>query len=123
MRAWLALCVIALGLGAAVAPARAAGRTPLPVISPAPAGSQCVAPPAEMRRNHMTLLTHQRDDTVRSGVRGAKASLKGCVDCHASARTHSVAKAETDFCVSCHRYAAVNIDCFECHTGKAGGSP
>jgi hypothetical protein len=86
------------------------------VIEPARAGTQCVEPPDVMRRNHMDFLKHQRDDTVRGGVRGAKHSLKGCIDCHASAATRSVAQAPGDFCVSCHSYAAVKIDCFECHT-------
>ena len=97
--------------------AGAQGRTPLPTVHKAPAGTQCVAPPAEMRRKHMEMLKHQRDDTVRGGIRGAKASLRGCVDCHAGAETHSVVKASTDFCVSCLGYAAVKIDCFECHSG------
>jgi hypothetical protein len=66
----------------------------------------------------MELLKHQRDDTVRGGIRGAKYSLKDCVGCHAGAKTRSVAAAPGDFCVSCHSYAAVTIDCFECHTGK-----
>jgi len=95
------------------------GRTPKPVVERASQGAQCVADPAFMRRNHMDLLKHQRDDTVRGGIRGAKYSLKDCIDCHASVKTASVAKAETNFCVSCHSYAAVKIDCFECHTGKA----
>jgi predicted CXXCH cytochrome family protein len=95
------------------------GRTPLPVIEPATAGTQCVEPADVMRRNHMRFLEHQRDETVHGGVRGAKHSLKGCIDCHASAKTASVAKAETNFCVSCHSYAAVRIDCFECHTNKS----
>jgi hypothetical protein len=30
-----------------------------------------------------------------------------------------VAAAPGDFCVSCHTYAAVRIDCFECHASKA----
>lgn len=72
-----------------------------------------------MRRQHMEFLKHQRDDTVRGGIRGAKYSLKACVDCHASQKTASVTKAETNFCVSCHTYAAVKIDCFECHTSKS----
>ncbi len=95
------------------------GRTPLPTIEPATAGTQCVEPADVMRRNHMRFLEHQRDATVHGGVRGAKHSLKGCIDCHAGAKTASVAKAETHFCVSCHSYAAVRIDCFECHTSKS----
>ncbi|MDP2004733.1 MAG: hypothetical protein Q8K45_03585 [Rubrivivax sp.] len=97
----------------------AGARTPKPVVEAATAGTQCVAPPEVMRRDHMEFLKHQRDDTVHGGIRGAKFSLKGCIDCHASQKTQSVAKDESNFCVSCHAYAAVKIDCFECHTSKA----
>ncbi|MDE2416785.1 MAG: hypothetical protein KGN32_03180 [Burkholderiales bacterium] len=90
------------------------GRVPKPVIEAA-RGGQCVEDPAFMRRNHMELLKHQRDDTMRGGVRGAKYSLKTCIECHASQATNSVAATPTNFCVSCHSYAAVKIDCFECH--------
>ena len=115
--AWLASATLGLLMvGGAEAET---GRTPKPVVEPAAAGSQCVEPPAVMRRNHMAFLKHQRDDTVRGGIRGAKHSLKACIDCHASQKTASVAKAETNFCVSCHTYAAVKIDCFECHTDKS----
>lgn len=117
MRARVAVLSLLLA-GAAVA-AGEATRTPQPVIEPARPGSQCVADPATMRRTHMDLLKHQRDDTVRGGIRGAKASLKACVECHANARTGSVAAGPTGFCVSCHSYAAVEIDCFGCHTPKA----
>jgi hypothetical protein len=98
------------------------GRTPKPVIERAAKGERCVADPAFMRRNHMDLLKHQRDDTVHGGIRGAKYSLKECIACHASRQTMSVNGAETNFCVSCHSYAAVKIDCFECHTGKVGAT-
>jgi hypothetical protein len=83
------------------------------------AGTQCVAAPDVMRRDHPSLLKHQRDETVHRGVREARASLKACIGCHASAATGSVAQAKTDFCSSCHGYAAVQIDCFECHSSKA----
>ena len=116
MRARVAVLLLLLA-GAAVA-GGAGARTPLPVIERAAPGTQCVADPATMRRTHMDLLKHQRDDTVRGGIRGAKFSLKGCIDCHASQKTNSVAQAETNFCVSCHSFAAVKIDCFECHTSK-----
>jgi predicted CXXCH cytochrome family protein len=107
-------------LAAVMLPASAGeARTTLPVIEPAAAGAQCVEPADAMRRNHMRFLTHQRDDTVRGGIRGAKFSLKACIECHASKQTASVAQAETNFCVSCHSYAAVRIDCFECHTGTS----
>ena len=119
-----ALATIASGgfAGAAFA-ADAVGRTPLPTIEPATKGEQCVAEPAFMRRNHMDLLKHQRDETVFGGIRGAKYSLKECIACHASSKTGSVAKAETNFCVSCHSYTAVKIDCFECHTDKPAAKP
>ena len=116
MRARVAVLLLLLA-GTAVA-AGEATRTPQPVIEPAKPGSQCVADPATMRRTHMDLLKHQRDDTVRGGIRGAKASLKACISCHASRETQSVAAAPTNFCVSCHSYAAVKIDCFECHTSR-----
>jgi hypothetical protein len=107
-------------LATALLPAHAGeARAALPVIEPATPGTQCVEPADVMRRNHMRFLTHQRDDTVRGGIRGAKHSLKACIDCHASQATASVAKAQTNFCVSCHSYAAVRIDCFECHTGTS----
>ncbi len=91
---------------------------PLPAIERAVKGEQCVEDTNVMRRQHMNLLKHQRDETVHGGIRGAKHSLKDCVACHASTKTGSVAAAQGDFCVSCHSYAAVKIDCFECHTGK-----
>ena len=118
-RARLLRGLAALMLVAGTLPTLAAdGRTPLPKIEPAVKGGQCVEPSDLMRRQHMNLLKHQRDDTVFGGIRGAKHSLKDCVVCHASPKSGSVAAAPGDFCVSCHSYAAVRIDCFECHTGK-----
>ena len=78
-------------------------------------GEACVAPVEEMRRNHMKMLSHQRDRTVHDGLRPARESLKGCIDCHADRKTGSVL-GEKGFCSSCHAYAAVKLDCFECHT-------
>jgi hypothetical protein len=66
----------------------------------------------------MRFLEHQRDATVHGGIRGARHSLKGCIDCHAGAASGSVAQTAGDFCVSCHRYAAVKVDCFECHSSR-----
>ena len=108
-----ALTASASGAGSQVA----AGRVPQPSIESA-RGDKCVQDPAFMRRNHMELLKHQRDDTVHGGIRGAKYSLNGCIGCHASQATGSVAAASTNFCQSCHVYAAVKIDCFECHSSK-----
>ena len=78
-----------------------------------------------MRKNHMNLLKHQRDETVHKGVRDTRHSLKGCIECHASKKTGSVLGAHdsgkgTNFCEGCHSYVAVKLDCFECHQPKAG---
>lgn len=99
------------------------GRGLQPLVEKAQ-GRQCVEEPAFMRRNHMKLLKHQRDDTMRGGVRGGNYSLKECVACHASQSSQSVSAEKGDFCQSCHTYAAVKIDCFECHANRpAKGTP
>ncbi|MEI8158183.1 MAG: hypothetical protein WCH60_15055 [Burkholderiales bacterium] len=121
----MAPLVFLLGLligGAVYAGDASSVRVPQPVVESA-RGGQCVEDPAFMRRNHMKLLKHQRDDTLRGGVRTGKYSLKECIDCHASKTTDSVAATETNFCQSCHNYAAVKIDCFECHTNKPQVKP
>jgi len=80
-----------------------------------------------MRREHMNLLTDQRDQTLRQGKRGMKFSLQGCVECHAvpdpEAPNPAAASFRTvqPFCSECHSYAAVSIDCFSCHTDRARG--
>jgi hypothetical protein len=99
-----------------------AGGAPKPVIAEPIKGEHCVEPDDYMRRHHMELLMHQRDETVLLGIRTKKYSLKGCIDCHASKKTGSVATAKDDFCVSCHSYAAVKIDCFDCHSTKPQNS-
>ena len=93
-----------------------AQRVPLPVVK-IEKGEACVAPVDEMRRNHMAMLLNQRDRTMRQGLREPRFSLKGCVDCHSSAKTGSVL-GEEGFCSSCHAYASVKIDCFECHSSE-----
>ena len=105
-----------LALALAGGAAQAAG----PVIEKA-RGGECVDLPEVMRRMHPELLKHQRNETVHRGVRDTRSSLKGCVECHASAASNSVATAKTDFCVSCHTFAAVKVDCFECHASRPTG--
>ncbi|MBK9020244.1 MAG: Hdr-like menaquinol oxidoreductase cytochrome c subunit [Sulfuritalea sp.] len=99
------------------------GRTAKPLVEIANPG-KCVAPAEEMRRNHMEMLKHQRDRTLRQGIRGEPASLNACIECHASKATGSVLGAAEggkgrNFCESCHSYVAVKLDCFECHQPKA----
>lgn len=81
-------------------------------------GGQCVEDPKVMRKVHMNYLKHQRDETVHQGVRDTKYSLSGCVDCHAGLKDNSVLGTNESFCQGCHTYAAVKLDCFECHSSK-----
>ncbi len=80
-------------------------------------GGHCVRDPVWMRKNHMHLLIHQRDLTVREGKPNKEIDLRNCVECHASTKDDSVIARSDSFCVACHRYEAVKIDCFECHSG------
>jgi len=93
---------------------------PLPAI-PMGQGDSCVKDTDFMRRNHMDLLKHQRDETLLKGLRGEQYSLKECISCHAvygpDATPLTVASPE-HFCRSCHDYAAVSIDCFQCHASR-----
>ncbi len=86
-------------------------------------GDKCVEDTQYMRKNHMDLLKHQRDDTMRRGIRTTKHSLKQCVECHASSNTGSVASSKEDFCAACHSYASVKLDCWDCHATKPGVKP
>ncbi len=96
------------------------GGVPYPTI-PRGRGESCVAETDFMLRNHMDLLSHQRDQTLREGIRGARFSLKGCVDCHAVPGADGTPVGADDprfFCTACHLYTAVRIDCFECHASR-----
>jgi hypothetical protein len=115
MRFAVALLAVVLALaGYADAEEVRAGRVSVPVVK-IERGEACVAPTEEMRRDHMKMLLHQRDRTVRQGIRESRFSLKNCVDCHASRGTGSVLGRD-GFCSTCHAYASVSMDCFECHT-------
>lgn len=97
-----------------------AGGVPVPVI-PRGQGENCVAETGFMRRNHMTLLKHQRDETMREGIRGKPYSLVECIACHAVTGSDGQALTVDNpqhFCRSCHDYAAVSIDCFQCHASR-----
>jgi hypothetical protein len=106
---------------------RAADETSSPgrIAIPAPAkptdATSCVEPVDVMRRDHMDFLMHQRDATVLSGQRERKYSLVGCMDCHNPASDDGQVVRYEDpehFCSSCHSYASVRIDCFECHADR-----
>ena len=98
----------------------ATGDVPYPDI-PKGQGEVCVEDTDFMRRNHMSILMHQRDDTMRKGIRSKQHSLKECIDCHAVPGPDSIPVTVDDpkhFCRSCHDYAAVKIDCFQCHASR-----
>jgi hypothetical protein len=79
---------------------------------------QCVEPTEFMRKNHMEILFHQRDKTMREGIRTKQHSLVQCVACHAEKDPEGnfvAINAKDQFCQSCHAATAVDIDCFQCH--------
>jgi len=79
----------------------------------------CVAPESEMLRHHMNYILHQRDETVHEGVRTRQFALEECINCHAvkdEQGEYIRVEDERHFCATCHTYASVNIDCFECHS-------
>ncbi|WP_296815719.1 hypothetical protein [Thiobacillus sp.] len=72
-----------------------ASGAPKPVITKAVKGEQCVEPNDFMRRNHMKVLLHHRDETVLEGIRTKKYSLKECINCHASEKLAALLRPRT----------------------------
>jgi len=117
---WAAAGLALLVLGLAYASSNGEHeKGPAIIIDKARAGDRCVEPEEFMRKNHMTLLKHQRDETMHKGIRTKKHSLQNCINCHASTKDDRVIGTNQHFCQSCHTYAAVSLDCWECHTPKA----
>ena len=110
-------------LSVSVSGVSADGRIPVPVVpkaqAPVSETQVCVEPVDVMRKNHHVFLKHQRNDTMRDGIRTEQYSLKNCINCHVTPNEKgeilSVHEDKGHFCVSCHRYAAVSVDCFQCH--------
>jgi hypothetical protein len=78
----------------------------------------CVEPTEDMRKNHMDYILHQRDETMHEGIRTKRHSLTECINCHVVAGPdgeYPDIKSKEHFCNSCHSYAAVRVDCFQCH--------
>ena len=99
----------------------------LPVIPEAQARFSetqgCVEPTDDMRRNHMEYILHQRDRTMYDGIRTKQHSLNECIDCHVSAAPDAPRHTSKEhFCSSCHSFAAVRIDCFQCHADRPAKS-
>ncbi|MEE8351402.1 MAG: hypothetical protein V3R37_04325 [Rhodospirillales bacterium] len=100
-----------------------AGAAETGALGPNPAkaykGDKCVEPADVMRREHMNFLLHQRGKTVKEGIRGKKYSLRQCIECHAVPdKMAGGERTVQPFCGECHKFAAVNIDCFQCHNNK-----
>ena len=113
---YVVLMVIATTVGLS-AEAEAEGWTRRPFIVKGK-GEQCVEPTDVMRQRHFEFILSQQQ-----GIRIEKHSLAGCVECHATRDENGAylpIDAEGQFCESCHSYAAVSIDCFNCHESKPG---
>ena len=76
---------------------------------------RCVESKAYMRSHHMQLLNRWRNEAIREGMRIYTSSdgkrfwiglQNGCMKCH-----HDKSK----FCDRCHRFAAVEPYCWNCH--------
>jgi hypothetical protein len=100
----------------------AVAETPFPTIhEPADESLKCIHPDDEMRRNHMKYILHERDETMHEGIRNEPASLANCINCHvAPDEKGEIAGIDSSehFCNACHQYAAVQIDCFQCHADR-----
>ena len=126
-RGWAALLgavFLAVALPVAAHEDGKSSRVPVPQHADKK-GDKCVRDEDYMRRHHMDLLKHQRDETMRKGIRTTQYSLKNCIECHASKKNNSVIGSNENFCQSCHSYVGVRLDCFECHSSKpkaAGGA-
>ncbi|MDH5484622.1 MAG: hypothetical protein OEY43_05225 [Gammaproteobacteria bacterium] len=82
---------------------------------------KCVKPEEDMKKNHMSYILHQRDKTLREGIRTPTFSLKECINCHVPENSTARFGDSKHFCSSCHNFAGVTIDCFQCHTDRPAG--
>ena len=100
----------------------ALAETPFPTVhEPSDESLKCIHDEDEMRRNHMNYILHERDETMHEGVRNEPGSLVACIDCHVEPNAQGeIADIDSNeyFCNSCHQYASVQIDCFQCHADR-----
>ncbi len=120
MTRFLRLIYVLFGLMLLSTPAMA--ETPFPTVhEPSDESLKCIQPEDEMRRNHMKYILHERDETMHEGIRGEAEGLSSCIDCHVEPNEKGeIAGIESKehFCNACHQYAAVQIDCFQCHADR-----
>ena len=117
------LIILVLGMLLGVVTPGLAGDSILPELPEAQGRFSetqgCVEPTDDMRANHMEYILHQRDETMHEGIRTSRHSLVECINCHVSdAPDAPRVSSEEHFCNSCHSYAAVKIDCFQCHADR-----
>jgi len=104
-------------------------NTDTPVIQELGA-TECIEDTEYMRENHMQLLLEWRDAVVREGKttytnsKGEQFEMSlqnSCLNCHNDTPETVFFTADTAnvgdnlFCYSCHNYAAVEPDCWDCH--------
>lgn len=101
------------------------GKVPYPLVpkakAPVSATQSCVEPIEVMRRAHGQFLKHHRKEAVHEGNRSKQHSLVECISCHVTpnaAGQYPTLDGKDHFCRSCHSYAAVMVDCFQCHASK-----
>lgn len=114
------LAALLAGAALSLPPALTRAEVPRPAI-PEARGEQCVEPTDVMRKEHFKFILHQRDETVHRGIRTTKHAFKECIACHVrpdQQGQYPRASSEEHFCSSCHSYAAVTIDCFDCHADR-----
>ena len=117
----VAVLVYAL-IGFTLLSTSALAETPFPTIhEPSDESAKCIHDEDEMRRNHMNYILHERDETMHEGIRDEPASLANCINCHVEPDDKGEIAgidSEQHFCNACHQYAAVQIDCFQCHADR-----
>jgi hypothetical protein len=99
-----------------------AGPPPTNLAPAKEKAAQCVEPTQDIRKNHMAYLMKHRDETVLEGIRTPQHSLAECINCHVAptrADGSPVHYEDQDhFCATCHTYAGVKLDCFQCHADR-----
>lgn len=117
MRILVLICALLLAGVASAGDLRYGPDIPKATGAPHPEGNDF------WRRNHMSLMKHDRDLTMHEGDRDIQASLKECFDCHTVVADGKPVtyQDERHFCRSCHDYAAVKVDCFSCHRSTPSG--
>jgi hypothetical protein len=112
----LAQALLLAGLAATLAGC-SKSEPPGPELLAQARGDQCVEPTDVIRRDHMNILMHERDEAKRYGRRNPDHGFVGCIDCHVSP-TASRDEPATHFCLACHQFNAVRMDCFQCHIDR-----